>query len=412
MRDNKKDQLQGTLDLLVLRTLSSGGTMHGYAITERVQQVSREVLRIEAGSLYPALHRMEESGWVRSEWDVSDNNRRARFYTSRRRAEASVRGRRALDAPGRCRNARAQTGVRCRSSAASESLARASLAREFDDELRFHFESRVDANLRARHEPREPRAEARRHLGSTLRAHEGMREARVSSIIDGVAGDLRHGARVFSRKPWLSAWSLRRCRSASGPAPRCFRSSTPRSSGRCPFRTPDRLVASTMPFEAEGARVANPMIPELLDVRAASTTLEAISFFDTRDSQINGGAEPARVFAARVESSLPDAGGPSCARAGCLPKRTAFRQPVRRRPERWALAPNFGADPEVVGRSLVVNGLPHLVVGVLPPEFSIDYMTAEPVEIYLALPHDSGLHVMDSGVCIRTSRDRHRADEA
>jgi PadR family transcriptional regulator, regulatory protein PadR len=81
MRDNRKDQLQGTLDLLVLRTLSTGGTMHGYAISERVQQISREVLRIEAGSLYPALHRMEESGWVRSEWDVSDNNRRARFYT-------------------------------------------------------------------------------------------------------------------------------------------------------------------------------------------------------------------------------------------------------------------------------------------------------------------------------------------
>jgi PadR family transcriptional regulator PadR len=80
MRDNRKDQLQGTLDLLVLRTLSTGGRMHGYAITERVQQVSREILRIEAGSLYPALHRMEEAGWVTSEWAVSDNNRRARFY--------------------------------------------------------------------------------------------------------------------------------------------------------------------------------------------------------------------------------------------------------------------------------------------------------------------------------------------
>src|SRR5688572_9457961 len=81
MRDNKKDQLLGTLDLLVLRTLATGGTMHGYAISERVQQVSREVLRIEAGSLYPALHGMEESGWVRSAWDVSDNNCRARSYT-------------------------------------------------------------------------------------------------------------------------------------------------------------------------------------------------------------------------------------------------------------------------------------------------------------------------------------------
>jgi transcriptional regulator len=81
VRDNRRDQLQGTLDLLVLRSLSTGGAMHGYAITERVEQVSRDVLRIEAGSLYPALHRMEESGWVTSSWNVSDNNRRARFYT-------------------------------------------------------------------------------------------------------------------------------------------------------------------------------------------------------------------------------------------------------------------------------------------------------------------------------------------
>jgi transcriptional regulator len=79
-RDNRKDQLQGTLDLLVLRTLSTGGTMHGFAIAERVEQVSRDVLRIEFGSLYPALHRMEEAGWVTSSWALSDNNRRARFY--------------------------------------------------------------------------------------------------------------------------------------------------------------------------------------------------------------------------------------------------------------------------------------------------------------------------------------------
>jgi transcriptional regulator len=81
VRDNKKDQLQGTLDLLVLRTLSTGGAMHGYSILDRVEQISREVIRIEPGSLYPALHRMEEAGWVRSAWDVSDNNRKARFYT-------------------------------------------------------------------------------------------------------------------------------------------------------------------------------------------------------------------------------------------------------------------------------------------------------------------------------------------
>jgi len=80
MRDNKKDQLQGTLDLLVLRILSTAETMHGFAISERIEQISKDVLRVEAGSLYPALHRMTEAGWVKSSWGVSDNNRRARYY--------------------------------------------------------------------------------------------------------------------------------------------------------------------------------------------------------------------------------------------------------------------------------------------------------------------------------------------
>ena len=81
MGDNKKDQLQGTLDLLVLRVLSSAEAIHGFAIAERIEQVSKDVLRVEAGSLYPALHRMTEAGWVKSSWGVSENNRRARFYT-------------------------------------------------------------------------------------------------------------------------------------------------------------------------------------------------------------------------------------------------------------------------------------------------------------------------------------------
>jgi PadR family transcriptional regulator PadR len=81
MGDNRKDQLQGTLDLLVLRILSTTDAIHGFAIAERIEQVSRDVLRVEAGSLYPALHRMTEAGWVKSSWGVSENNRRARFYT-------------------------------------------------------------------------------------------------------------------------------------------------------------------------------------------------------------------------------------------------------------------------------------------------------------------------------------------
>ena len=70
---------QGTLDLLILRTLLSGA-QHGWAISERVQQVSSEVLSIQQGSLYPALHRLERRGWIKAKWGTSDNNRRAKYY--------------------------------------------------------------------------------------------------------------------------------------------------------------------------------------------------------------------------------------------------------------------------------------------------------------------------------------------
>lgn len=71
--------LQGTLDMLVLKTLTRGA-MHGYAIAERIQQTSEDVLRVEEGALYPALHRLELRGWLAAEWGVSGNNRRAKYY--------------------------------------------------------------------------------------------------------------------------------------------------------------------------------------------------------------------------------------------------------------------------------------------------------------------------------------------
>jgi transcriptional regulator len=80
MRTHTNDRLKGTLDLLVLKTLTSQGKMHGYAITLRIEEISENVLRLEEGSLYPALHRMTQAGWLRSEWGVSESNRRARYY--------------------------------------------------------------------------------------------------------------------------------------------------------------------------------------------------------------------------------------------------------------------------------------------------------------------------------------------
>jgi len=80
MRKQKQDILQGTLAMLVLKTLAVHDQMHGYAITAAIQRVSNELLRVEEGSLYPALHRMEQDGWVKAEWGLTEKNRQARFY--------------------------------------------------------------------------------------------------------------------------------------------------------------------------------------------------------------------------------------------------------------------------------------------------------------------------------------------
>jgi len=77
--DSRIDLPQGTLDLLILKTLSLGAK-HGWAISERIQQVTRETLQVPQGSLYPALHRLERRGWVKATWGTSDNNRRAKYY--------------------------------------------------------------------------------------------------------------------------------------------------------------------------------------------------------------------------------------------------------------------------------------------------------------------------------------------
>ena len=88
---HNSDVLQGTLDLMVLKTLETMGSLHGYGIALRLQQVSGDVLQLNQGTLYPALLRLEQRGWICSKWGTSDNNRRARFYSLTRA------GRRQLD---------------------------------------------------------------------------------------------------------------------------------------------------------------------------------------------------------------------------------------------------------------------------------------------------------------------------
>lgn len=90
MRSKSLDLLQGTLDLLILKTLALG-PMHGWGISQRIQQVSQDVLRVNQGSLYPALQRLETAGWIDAEWGASDNNRQAKFYRLTKAGQKQLR---------------------------------------------------------------------------------------------------------------------------------------------------------------------------------------------------------------------------------------------------------------------------------------------------------------------------------
>jgi len=109
-RDDKTDVLQGTLQLMILKTLETLGPQHGYGIARRIEQISRDALSLNQGTLYPALVKLEQQGWIRSRWGASENNRRAKFYTltaaGRRQLTAETeRWQRVSDVVGRILNA-------------------------------------------------------------------------------------------------------------------------------------------------------------------------------------------------------------------------------------------------------------------------------------------------------------------
>ncbi len=90
MGEAKTDILQGTLDLLVLKTLDSMGSMHGWAIAKRIEQVSANALAVNQGTLYPALLRLQQKGWIAAKWGISDNNRRAKFYSLTKKGQQQL----------------------------------------------------------------------------------------------------------------------------------------------------------------------------------------------------------------------------------------------------------------------------------------------------------------------------------
>ncbi len=178
MSKSKLDLLQGTLDLLILKTLALG-PMHGWGISQRIQQISEDVLRVNQGSLYPALHRLEAAGWIDAEWGASENNRQAKFYrltktgqtpAARRDRAVGAHGRRGgAHSGGRGSSERSDRSARqlddhVRSGSGTKARALrdgAGMDRELDAEVRFHIEMETQKYIRQGDDAR--RGARRRH---------------------------------------------------------------------------------------------------------------------------------------------------------------------------------------------------------------------------------------------------------
>jgi predicted permease len=250
------------------------------------------------------------------------------------------------------------------------------LSREFDEEIEFHLEQRAERNRRAGMDAAAARAEARRHFGNLTLAREDMRRARVATWIDDLGSDLRYAVRIFARQPVLTGIAVVTLSLGIGANAAIYSVLNAVLLRPFPFPDADRLVLVNERLRSGGG--TSPTIPEILDIRARTRSLDAVTFYDTRNTQVDGSAEPARVEAARVDPALLPLLSVRPALGRLLTAEDSSEGSARvllLTDGFWRR--NFGAAPDVIGRTMMVDGAAHTVVGVLPAEFSFPWFSSE-----------------------------------
>ena len=192
------------------------GSIHGWGIAKRIEQVSNDLLELKYGTLYPALMKLEQQGWIRSEWGVSDNNRRARFYsiTKAGRKPAGARNHQLGPDGGVHRTRGSRRGVRgmveLRSVLARVAalFRRRELDERIDDELAFHVEMETEEHIRRGMSPSEARRQARIECGGVAQVKEMHREVRGLPFLESLARDVLFALRSFAKGPGFTATVL------------------------------------------------------------------------------------------------------------------------------------------------------------------------------------------------------------
>ena len=364
------------MDLLILQTLVLE-PHHGWAISERVQQISSDVLRIQQGSLYPALHRLERRGWIKARWGISDNNRRAKYY------QLTKAGRRQLDArKGQLGQAHRRHGAGARKRLGGcamfsdlifrlRSLLRPNrVEAELDDELRFHFEAQIEKDVRSGLPRPEATRRARLLFGGLDQVKEECRDARGLRLVESLLQDLRYGLRMLRHKPFFTAVAVLTLALGVGATTAMFSVVNAVLLRSLPYRDPSRLVRIFFNAPGLGLRDMPYSMPEFEDLKARSGVFEELSTVGGGSVNLTGGTQPERLDLLVTHPNYFSMLGatPQIGRLfGPQDKALGFAPVVVLSDGLWRRS--YAADPNILGRTLFLDNDAYTVIGILPPGF-------------------------------------------
>src|SRR6266436_6390253 len=300
--------LPGTLDLLILRSLIAG-EMHGLGISRRIQQITGGTFVVKPGSLFPALHRMEEEGWISSFWGESENNRRAKYYRL------------------------------------------------------------TEENIRAGMPPKEAQRAARIELGGIEQVKEQVRQKRTGNWLPSVISDCRYGLRQLRRNPGFTAVAVLTLALGIGANTAIFSVVDAVLLRPLPFEAPSRLIAIHEGIPKMGYPKIGFSPPDLAIFAREQKSFSAIGAFRNKPVNISGRDEPVRVMAARVSSSLFPMLGvePMLGRTFASDEDTPGHNVVLLSYGLWQR--RYGGVSSILGQTIDIDRPPYTVVGVMQQKF-------------------------------------------
>src|ERR1700683_3855019 len=370
MPNEKSDLLQGTLDMLILKIVALG-PVHGYGISLRIRQISKEVLQVQQGSLHPPLHRLEKRAWLKAEWGESDNGRQAKFYS------LSAKGRKQFAAEesnwNRLATARAALLETPREASLMtwwKSLFRKPDDAQLDSELRFHIEGLVEEKIAAGLGPKEARRQALLEFGGKEQWKEELRDVHRVAVIESTLSNLKYAFRCMRKSPSFAGAIILTLALGIGANSAIFSALDAILLRPLPFPNGDQLM-SLIQYNPKAKNPETAIAPvRIEDWNRMNSTFQAITAYYTEDISESSGTLPEKITRAWVAPRFFEVWGiaPALGRE-FLPEDSRFPGPDSVIVSNRFWRRHFGADPNAIGKKIRIAPSSYSIVGIMPASF-------------------------------------------